>query len=170
MVRWSRVWRVVVGPGRQHGYRGPVPPRRRPSPDEVAAASADLRAAGIAAGEGLAAVVRAVLMAVGAGTAVPRRPLGMAVRHTLGALEQAVPGRTVEVRVPPFAAVQCIAGPRHTRGTPPNVVETDAVTWLLLADGALTWADVVASGKVRASGLRADLSSVLPLQPRTSQS
>ncbi len=100
---------------------------------------------------------------------MPRRPLGLAVRNTLGALEEAVPGRTVEVRVPPFAAVQCIEGPRHTRGTPPNVVETDAVTWLLLADGALTWVDAVASGKVRASGLRADLSGVLPLRRESSQ-
>ena len=76
------------------------------------------------------------------------------------------PGRSVEVRVPPFAAVQCAIGdpgPRHTRGTPPNVVETDAVTFLRLAAGRLAWADAVRDGRVSASGLRADLSSVLPL-------
>jgi hypothetical protein len=76
------------------------------------------------------------------------------------------PGRSVEVRVPPFAAVQCAIsdpGPRHTRGTPPNVVETDAVTFLRLAAGRVSWADAVRSGRVAASGLRADLTEVLPL-------
>lgn len=76
------------------------------------------------------------------------------------------PGRSVEVRVPPFAAVQCAIGdpgPRHTRGTPPNVVETDAVTFLRLANGTLSWSDALAAGRVAASGLRADLSSILPL-------
>ncbi|MFP5282193.1 MAG: sterol carrier family protein [Actinomycetes bacterium] len=76
------------------------------------------------------------------------------------------PGRSVEVRVPPYAAVQCglsDPGPRHTRGTPPNVVETDAVTFLRLATGRTSWADALASGQVRASGLRADLSAALPL-------
>ena len=68
-----------------------------------------------------------------------------------------------DVRVPPYGAVQCIAGPRHTRGTPPNTVETDPVTWLELALGRRTWADAVAAGAVRASGLRADLTAVLPL-------
>lgn len=65
--------------------------------------------------------------------------------------------------MPPFGAVQCVAGPRHTRGTPPNVVETDAVTWLRLATGALTWDEAVAAGAVRASGERADLRGLLPL-------
>ena len=73
------------------------------------------------------------------------------------------PGRSVEVRVPPFGAVQCVEGPRHTRGTPPNVVETDAETWLGLATGRLGWAAVVASGAVHASGERADLSDFLPI-------
>jgi hypothetical protein len=65
--------------------------------------------------------------------------------------------------VPPVAAVQCVDGPRHTRGTPPNVVETDPVTWVRLATGRLGWADAVRSAKVVASGLRADLDGYLPL-------
>ncbi|WP_326646919.1 sterol carrier family protein [Streptosporangium sp. NBC_01755] len=87
-----------------------------------------------------------------------------AVRHLLDALATAAPGRTVEVRVPPYAAVQCVEGPRHTRGTPPNVVETDARTWLDLATGRLTWPAAMATGKVAASGARADLSDHLPLR------
>jgi putative sterol carrier protein len=69
------------------------------------------------------------------------------------------------VRIPPHVAVQCIEGPRHTRGTPPNVVETDAATWLRLVSGRLTWADAVATGRVTASGNRADLRAHLPLPP-----
>ena len=65
--------------------------------------------------------------------------------------------------MPPYGAVQCGEGPRHTRGTPPNVVETDPVTWLLLATGRLRWADAVAAGRVTASGSRADISSYLPI-------
>ena len=95
----------------------------------------------------------------------PRTVLGAAVRTTARWLAQHVPGRSVELRVPPHVAVQCIEGPRHTRGTPPNVVETDAVTWLLLATGRLTWDAAVAQGAVTASGNRADLSTHLPLPP-----
>jgi hypothetical protein len=95
----------------------------------------------------------------------PRAVLGAAVKTTARWLAQHVPGRSVELRVPPHVAVQCIEGPRHTRGTPPNVVETDAATWLRLATGALTWAAAVAEGKVTASGNRADLSALLPLSP-----
>jgi uncharacterized SCP-like protein len=92
-----------------------------------------------------------------------RPRLATAVRFTLEELTARAPGPTTEVRVPPFGAVQCLPGPRHTRGTPPNVVETDAQTWLGLALGRVAWADAVATGKVRASGQRADLSVVLPL-------
>jgi hypothetical protein len=95
----------------------------------------------------------------------PRSVVGAAVKTTARWLAQHVPGRSVELRVPPHVAVQCIEGPRHTRGTPPNVVETDAATWLRLAMGALAWADAVAEGKVSASGNRADLSAHLPLRP-----
>jgi uncharacterized SCP-like protein len=93
----------------------------------------------------------------------PRDVLATAVRYTLEELAARAPGNTTEVRVPPFGVVQCIAGPRHTRGTPPNVVETDTATWLSLATGAQTWPDAVASGKLHASGERSDLSALLPL-------
>lgn len=95
-----------------------------------------------------------------------RSALGRAMRSLTRTLADAHPGRSVEVRVPPYAAVQCGVGdpgPTHTRGTPPNVVETDALTFLRLATGRLAWADAVTAGSVRASGLRADLSSALPL-------
>jgi hypothetical protein len=95
----------------------------------------------------------------------PRAVLGAAVKTTARWLAQQVPGRSVELRIPPYVAVQCVEGPRHTRGTPPNVIETDAATWLLLASGQLTWADAVAEGTVVASGNRADLSAYLPLRP-----
>ncbi|GEL95933.1 hypothetical protein CCO02nite_25910 [Cellulomonas composti] len=87
-----------------------------------------------------------------------------AVRFTLEELADVAPGNAVEVRVPPDGAVQAVQGPRHTRGTPPNVVETDPQTWLALVTGALAWADAVADGRVRASGERADLTAWLPLQ------
>ena len=95
----------------------------------------------------------------------PRSVLGTAVKTTARWLAQHVPGRSVELRVPPHVAVQCIEGPRHTRGTPPNVVETDAATWLRLAVGALSWDAAVAEGRVTASGNRADLRKYLPLPP-----
>ncbi|GAA4238251.1 hypothetical protein GCM10022254_53410 [Actinomadura meridiana] len=86
-----------------------------------------------------------------------------AVRFLLDRLAELAPGRSVEVRVPPYAAVQCIDGPHHTRGTPPNVVEMDATDWIGLATGRLAWDDAVADGRVRASGARADLSAHLPI-------
>lgn len=86
-----------------------------------------------------------------------------AVRFLLEELAVQAPGRSVEVRVPPYGAVACAEGPRHTRGTPPNVVETDPMTWVSLATGASGWAAAVAAGRVRASGERADLSAFLPL-------
>jgi hypothetical protein len=67
------------------------------------------------------------------------------------------------VRIPPYAVVQCVEGPRHTRGTPPNVVETDPLTWVRLATGRLEWATALDEAKVSASGERADLSALLPL-------
>jgi uncharacterized protein (TIGR03086 family) len=97
-------------------------------------------------------------------TAAPARAeLARAVRLSLRALAQAAPGATVEVRVPPFAAVQCVAGPRHTRGTPPNVIETDPRTWLELATARLTWRGALATGRLSASGPRADLAPWLPV-------
>ena len=101
----------------------------------------------------------------GEGERPPRSVVGAAVKTSARWLAQQVPGRSVELRVPPHVAVQCVPGPRHTRGTPPNVVETDALTWLRLATGALTWDDAVAAGRVSASGNRADLFDHLPLRP-----
>ncbi|MDP9985464.1 sterol carrier family protein [Arthrobacter sp. FW306-05-C] len=94
---------------------------------------------------------------------VPRTVLATAVRYSLEEVTARAPGNSVEVRVPPFGVTQCVEGPRHTRGTPPNVIECDAATWLGMVTGQVRWADAVAAGKVAASGLRADLSALLPL-------
>jgi hypothetical protein len=107
---------------------------------------------------------RAALAAFTAGDA-PRQATATAVRYLLQLLDEKAPGNSVEVRVPPFGAVQVVLGPRHTRGTPPNVVEMDAATWIALATGDGMWADAVAAGRVTASGVRADLSDLLPLRP-----
>jgi hypothetical protein len=93
-----------------------------------------------------------------------RADLAAAVRLTARTLAEVAPGASVEVRIPPFVAVQCISGPTHTRGTPPNVVETDPRTWLLLATGLLGVTDASAAGAVRLSGSRAgEIQSWLPL-------
>jgi hypothetical protein len=123
-------------------YRGAVPARRRTDP----------------------VVGRAAITRVLHGNAAPEpADLRDATRYLLEELAERAPGRSVEVRVPPHGAVQCVEGPRHIRGTPPNVVETDPETWLALATGAAAWDDVRRSGRVRASGERADLSAYLPL-------
>jgi hypothetical protein len=109
------------------------------------------------------AVLR-VLAALDSGVEPDRPTLRAATRVLLSALAANAPGRSVEVRVPPYGAVQCIAGPRHTRGTPPNVVETDPLTWLQIATGRMTWADAVDAGRIRASGNRADLGGHLPVR------
>jgi hypothetical protein len=93
-----------------------------------------------------------------------RADLAAAVRLTARTLAAVAPGASVEVRIPPFVAVQCISGPTHTRGTPPNVVETDPRTWLLLATGLLGVTDASAAGALRLSGSRAgEIQSWLPL-------
>jgi hypothetical protein len=146
-------------------------PARRLDPERLLAAlSAQLAALGgqpwagpvtvAALGEGCS---DAVIAALDAGVTPQPGALRGAVIHTLGLLESQVPGRAVEVRIPPYAAVQCVPGPRHTRGTPPNVVETDAVTWISLAAGRMTWPAAMRGGRVAASGPRADLSEYLPL-------
>jgi hypothetical protein len=104
------------------------------------------------------ASVRAAL-----GPAAARETTATAVRFLLQLLAEQAPGNTVEVRVPPFGAVQAIEGPRHTRGTPPNVIEMDATTWLALATGGEQWSAVLAEGRVAASGSRADLTGHLPI-------
>jgi hypothetical protein len=115
----------------------------------------------IAAAEG-AAAVRAVLAG-----ADDRATVALATRYLLEQLADEAEGHTVEVRVPPFGAVQAIPGPRHTRGTPPNVVEMDAATWIALATGGLAWSDAVAALRVTASGQRATLAEHLPLRWET---
>lgn len=92
-----------------------------------------------------------------------RSTIATAVRYLLEELTAIAPGNTLEVRVPPFGATQCLAGPRHTRGTPPNVIETDADTWIALATGALAWNDALAQARATASGTRADLTGLLPV-------
>ena len=117
-----------------------MPPRRRGDPDEVAAA------------------VDRVLSATHA-----RADLALAVRGLAERLAEVAPGRHVEVRVPPYTAVQCVEGPRHTRGTPPNVVEADPVAFVELCAGRLAWEEAARDGRVRTWGDRADLSPWLPL-------
>ena len=86
------------------------------------------------------------------------------VKSSLALLAEIYPGRAIEVRVPPYAAVQCGDGPKHTRGTPPNVIEMEAEVWLQLVHGERTWADAYGAGLINASGVRADLSHLLPLK------
>jgi hypothetical protein len=130
-----------------------VVPRRRIALDAGRAALAAWLEAAPDAGSG----------SRGAAAAVPRNTLATAVRYTLEEVTARAPGNSVEVRVPPFGVTQCVAGPRHTRGTPPNVIECDAATWLAMVSGELSWSDAVDAGRVAASGLRADLSGLLPL-------
>jgi hypothetical protein len=120
-----------------------VPPRRRTDPDA-----------------GRAALARWALDPA----AASRDEVRTAVRFTLEELAARVPGAAVEVRVPPDGVVQAVPGPGHTRGTPPNVIETDPATWLELVTGRLSWAEALSAGRVSASGLRADLSGWLPLR------
>ncbi|WP_192496943.1 sterol carrier family protein [Pseudoclavibacter sp. CFCC 14310] len=126
----------------------------------------DAALAGLSAGEGDA---DAPVEPAGEGAnergtiAAPRATIATAVRFTLQTLADDHPGHSVEVRVPPYGAVQCIEGPRHTRGTPPNVIETDAATWLALASGRLLWSEALSSGLVDASGARAHLDGMLPI-------
>ena len=92
--------------------------------------------------------------------------LRLLTKHLLALLVQRAPGSAVEIRVPPYAAAQAIPGTRHTRGTPPAVVETDAETWIALALGDLDWADALAQARVVASGERSDLGAYLPVAGR----
>ncbi|MGY0025091.1 sterol carrier family protein [Streptomyces sp. YJ-C3] len=118
-------------------------------------------------------VTRAVELAVhtddlndalpGLGLPVERQLLAAATRFLADALAVKAPGASTEVRIPPFAVVQCVEGPRHTRGTPPNVVETDPLTWIRLATGRTEWAAAIDEARVSASGERADLSALLPI-------
>lgn len=97
------------------------------------------------------------------GGAADDADLRLLTKHLLAVLVQRAPGGAVEVRVPPYAVAQCLPGTRHTRGTPPAVVETDPATWVALAVGDLGWDDAVAAGRLVASGERSDLGAWLPL-------
>lgn len=99
------------------------------------------------------------------GDVLDRPMTALAVRFTLEELGVRAPGRSVEVRVPPFGVVQCVEGLQHRRGTPPNVIETDAATWLALAVGHESPAEAAVDGRLRVSGTRADLTAYLPLFP-----
>lgn len=112
-----------------------------------------------------AACVDAVGAAVDAGLEPQAEALRGATIHALNVLAAQAPGRAVEVRIPPYGATQCVSGPAHTRGTPPNVVEADSVTWIRLVTGRLDWSSAIRGGSVRASGSRSDLSGYLPLLP-----
>jgi len=107
--------------------------------------------------DGMAAL-RSVLAGEG-----ERLQLATAVRFLLEELAERAPGNSLEVRVPPFGATQCVAGPRHTRGTPPNVIECDPHSWIELATGTLEWSAALASARISASGTRASLDGLLPL-------
>jgi Bacterial SCP ortholog len=149
-------------------------PARRTDPARLLAAVNAQRAAlgavpwsGRASADALGSeCVSLVLAALDAGSVPQPEALRGAVAHLLGLLGDRAPGRAVEVRIPPYAAIQCVAGPRHTRGTPGNVVETDAVTWVLLAAGRISWPSATGDGRLRASGPRADISGLLPLAGR----
>jgi hypothetical protein len=112
--------------------------------------------------------VSAAVDALDKGETPPAPLMRNAVRVLLGALRRGAPGRSVEMRVPPYGAIQCVEGPRHTRGTPPNVVEADPTTFVLLATGRLGWVDAIREGRLVASGTRADLSPYLPCWPSAS--
>ncbi|UTX53615.1 sterol carrier family protein [Leucobacter aridicollis] len=116
----------------------------------------------IQAADGLAA-----LAAVEAGS-TDRTDVATSVRFLLEELAELAPGKSVEVRVPPYGAVQCVGGLTHTRGTPPNVIETDAETWIGIATGTLDWDEAIASARVLASGSRANLEGLIPVISRRS--
>ena len=107
----------------------------------------------------------AVLAAVDGDATPVRADLALAVRGLAERLAEAAPGHHVELRIPPYSAVQCVAGPRHTRGTPPNVVEIEPLVFVGLCVGRQAWSDAVRDGRVKTWGDRADLSSWLPLPP-----
>ncbi|WP_029151108.1 sterol carrier family protein [Microbacterium indicum] len=108
------------------------------------------------------AVGRAAVRAAKDGSTA-RTDVATAVRYLLQLLEEKAPGKSVEVRVPPFGAVQIVQGLAHTRGTPPNVTETDAQTWIALATGEMTWAEAEKRSLLAVSGTRADISDLLPV-------
>jgi hypothetical protein len=115
-------------------------------------------------GDADGAELSGVLAWLDGGPAPERSVQRAAVKESLAALAATAPGHSVEVRVPPFGAVQCISGPRHARGTPPNVVEADPLTWLGLVTGRVIWDDALRAGRLSASGTRTgEVRQLLPL-------
>jgi uncharacterized protein (TIGR03083 family) len=108
-------------------------------------------------------VVEAVVHGLDVGIEPAPSALKMVVRELAKGFAAIYPGKTVELRIPPYAAVQCLEGPRHTRGTPPNVVEVQPLAWVRVAAGREAWSDLVRTGRLTASGERSDLSALLPL-------
>ncbi|MBV9921294.1 MAG: hypothetical protein JOY78_10650 [Pseudonocardia sp.] len=118
----------------------------------------------VTAGEGPGGDLGAVLAWLDGAPAPERAVVRAAVKESLAALAAAAPGRSVEVRVPPYGVVQCISGLRHGRGTPPNVIEADPETWLALATGRLDWDEAQRTGRLSASGTRTgEVRQLLPL-------
>lgn|SRR5690606_15759780 len=155
---------------RRGGWRGIDPPKTMPCRSRVARPPYGLDSTqpvayrpDVSGEHQNSLAVSAVIADLDAGRTPDSRTLADAVRTLLRALTVIAPGRAVEVRVPPYGAVQCGEGPRHTRGTPPNVVETDPVTWVMLATGRLSWSEALATGRLSASGPRTDLSPHLPV-------
>ena len=85
------------------------------------------------------------------------------VKEILVKISKVAPGKSVELRIPPYAAIQCVEGTSHRRGTPPNVVEMEAKTLIGLTEGSLNWAEGIKSGAIHASGVMSDLSKVFEL-------
>jgi uncharacterized protein (TIGR03083 family) len=182
VVRYRRdVEQIAESTARMTGTHSPAEllDRLAAAPDPVAAAR-DVPAAAVldtprgpSRADDWAAtrVVEYVVHADDLSRSLPERPavpldeaaVAVAVRALAEIFRGQAPGRSVELRVPPHVAVQAVPGPRHTRGTPPNVVETDPLTWIRLATGRITWADAVAGGTLSVSGARADLSAYLPV-------
>ena len=80
------------------------------------------------------------------------------VKEVLAKISKLAPGHAVELRIPPYSAIQCVEGPKHTRGTPPNVVEMNAEVLFEISSGKITWQSAIADGRISASGERSDLS------------
>jgi len=150
----------VSGPS----YAWCMPPKPPSYDGAVAALLAQVPGSTAVPGD-VEAVLWQLVEAVSAAADPEREGLKLASRHLAQTLADRHPGRSVEVRVPPYAAVQCLAGVRHTRGTPPATVEVEPVAFVQLCTGRLAWADAVRDGRVRASGERSDLSPLLPLVP-----
>ena len=82
------------------------------------------------------------------------------VKEVLAKISKLAPGHAVELRIPPYSAIQCVEGPKHTRGTPPNVVEMSADVLFEIAGGKINWQEAISDGRISASGERSDISAL----------